>query len=368
MNIVEITVPLYEAAWLPWAVQYFFFIGLSTTASLLAAVGELGGGERWRGIQPAAMLLALSAAVVAPIALLADLAQPGRFWHFYAYFTPWSWMSIGSVLLPLYLGALFGYAALWLRERLRRNGAPGWLAWLTRGQWSGRRWLPWLAAATVAGALAILLYTGFEVMIVRARPLWHTYWLPLNLALTALTGTLGGLLLVQRWCLSHAEADRRFVNRLLLAALLLTALAAAGWAGTGWLLGSGSFSEAARLFQQFGYWKLLFLGSSLGGLLLLAGTLRSLSHPQWFSRSWWLGALALLSAWSFRWAVLMDVQTVPKYGAGLYPYELPLGSDGLLGMVGTFGLWAAALVVLSLVIGSDGSADNEISFREVAHG
>lgn len=367
MNIVEITVPLYEAAWLPWAVQYFFFIGLSTTAALLAAVGDLGGGARWRSLQPAALLLALSAAVVAPIALLADLAQPGRFWHFYAHFTPWSWMSIGSLLLPLYMAALFGYAALWLRGRLQQQTGPRWLAWLSWGQWSGQRLLPWLALATVAAAVTILLYTGFEVMIVRARPLWHTYWLPLNLALTALTGTAGGVLLVQRWCLGRSDpCGQQLSVRLLLAALLVTALAAIGWAASGWMLGSASFNEALRLFHEFGYWKLLFLGSAAAGLLLLLGTWRSLRQQA--AGSWWLGALALLCAWSFRWAVLMNVQTVPKYGAGLYPYQLPLGSDGLLGILGTFGLWAAALVILSLIIGADKPAINETNLRELAHG
>lgn len=368
MNIVEITVPLYEAAWLPWAVQYFFFIGLSTTASLVVAAGELGGGTRWRSLQPAAMLLALSAAVVAPIALLADLAQPGRFWHFYAHFTPWSWMAIGSLLLPLYLAALFGYAGLWLRAQLQQQNGPSWLAWLGKGQWSGRRLMPWLAAATAAAAIAILVYTGFEVMIVRARPLWHTNWLPLNLALTALTGTAGGLLLAQRWCLGGTPASYRLSHQLLLAVLLLTSLAASGWAVSGWLLGSDSFLEALRLFQEFGYWRLLFLASAVAGLLLLFGARRGMAASQQPMGGWWLGALALLCAWSFRWAVLMDVQTVPKYGAGLYPYHLPLGSDGLLGIIGTFGLWAAALVVLSLIISPDKPAINDTNLRELAHG
>lgn len=370
MNIVEINVPLYEAAWLPWAVQYFFFIGLSTAAALVAALADLGGGERWRGIQPAAMLLALSTAVVAPVALLADLAQPGRFWHFYAYFTPWSWMSIGSILLPAYVGVLFVYGLLWQRERVRDSHAPGWLAWLGRGNWSGRKLLPVAAAATVVLALSILLYTGSEVMVVRARVLWHTLWLPVNLALTALVGALGGVLLLQHWCAgcAQAEAGRPFANRLLLAALLLTTLCALGWAASGMLLGGASFNEALRLFQQYGYWKLLFIASVVVGLVLVAGSMQALRSPVWLERSWLRGALALLAAWSFRWAVLMDVQTVPKYGAGLYPYQLPLGSDGLLGIAATFGLWAAMLMLLAMALGLDDPQDDEAIWERGAHG
>jgi tetrathionate reductase subunit C len=63
---------------------------------------------------------------------------------------------------------------------------------------------------------------------------------------------------------------------------------------------------------------------------------------------WRRGAIALsltllTAAWMFRWTLFMSVQGVPKYGAGLYVYRMPLGGDGLLGMLGMFGLCAALL-------------------------
>ena len=39
MQITELLTPHYEAAWLPWAVQYFFLVGMATGAALLAAIG-----------------------------------------------------------------------------------------------------------------------------------------------------------------------------------------------------------------------------------------------------------------------------------------------------------------------------------------
>lgn len=368
MNITEITVPLQEVAWLPWAVQYFFFIGISTTAALVAAVGSLGGGKRWQRIQAPAMLLALSATIVAPIALLADLHQPGRFWHFYVYFSPHSWMAIGAVLLPIYIAAFIAFLAVWLRERLRGADAPGWLAWLTAGSWSGRRLLPWLAAATTVTALAILLYTGSEVMIVKARPLWSTYWLPVNLLFTAMVGTLGAILFLQRWVTENDREDHRFTTRLFFIALALTAAGAMGWGITGWLFDSVSFNEAMRLFDRFGYWQFMFYGSSVAGLLLAAVTFRLLRNPHTLNQAWLLGPVALLATWSFRWAVLMNVQTVPKYGAGLYPYQLPLGSDGLLGIIGTFGLWVAVLVIATTLLTWNPTASAADNMHEVAHG
>src|SRR5690606_8092515 len=46
----------------------------------------------------------------------------------------------------------------------------------------------------------------------------------------------------------------------------------------------------------------------------------------------------------------MSVQGVPKYGAGLYLYSMPLGGDGLLGILGMFGLCLALLVAVVFVL------------------
>jgi len=60
-----------------------------------------------------------------------------------------------------------------------------------------------------------------------------------------------------------------------------------------------------------------------------------------------LGALLAGAAWAFRWALFMGVQGVPKFGAGLYLYHMPLGGDGLLGMVGVAGLCVALVGLAS---------------------
>ena len=50
MEIIELLTPAYEAAWLPWAVQYFFLIGIAATSALLAAWLAFGasGSDRAR--------------------------------------------------------------------------------------------------------------------------------------------------------------------------------------------------------------------------------------------------------------------------------------------------------------------------------
>ena len=42
MQIIELLTPAYEAAWLPWAVQYFFLVGVATGAALLTSACVFG--------------------------------------------------------------------------------------------------------------------------------------------------------------------------------------------------------------------------------------------------------------------------------------------------------------------------------------
>ncbi|EEQ07287.1 Tetrathionate reductase subunit C [Yersinia bercovieri ATCC 43970] len=47
-----------------------------------------------------------------------------------------------------------------------------------------------------------------------------------------------------------------------------------------------------------------------------------------------------------RWLLLMQTQTLPKYNILVNPYSLPLGSEGLLAIIGTFGLWIAVIIAV----------------------
>ena len=143
-----------------------------------------------------ALLAALVCGLTAPVALLADLHQPGRFLNFYLHPNFGSWMAWGSFFIPLYLLGLIGYAWLCLRPLLAEMARrPSPFAALYRKLAYGGHDNPSAikAAALVAtlGAVLVLLYTGMEVMVVQARPLWNTALLPLIFAVTAMTGGIG---------------------------------------------------------------------------------------------------------------------------------------------------------------------------------
>ena len=330
MHIVELLTPAYESAWLPWAVQYVFLAGIATGAALLAAACAWAPrASAMARLLPAAVLVLAVSAIAAPVSLLADLHQPARFWHFYAHFTPWSWMSVGALLLPVFVGLALAFVLAW---------------WLGRPQW-----LRWLAPLLAVSALTITAYTGAELMAVRSRPLWNTLWVPLNLALTGWLATVGCMLVTARFLPARHRPDAGALQalRMLGLALALCLLAmVVVWAVAGWLGQGRSFQAALQLWQQFPVWRLSMLGSAVAGAALLWALVRGGQRMACPRYTLALGLGLAAAAWAFRWALFMGVQGVPKYGAGLYIYHMPLGGDGLLGMLGVAGL-CIALVTLA---------------------
>jgi len=332
MRIIELLTPAYEAAWLPWAVQYFFLVGVATGAALLVSGCVWGPeGSARRRLLPAAVLTLAVSAMAAPVSLLADLHQPARFWHFYAHFTPWSWMSVGALLLPVFVGLSVAMCACW---------------------WLGKtRWMRLISPLLVVSALTISIYTGAEIMVVRSRPLWNTLWVPVNLALTGWLATVGVTLVFERFLPARLRPGvpalqvLRTLGLALAGALVLVALA---WALTGMGGGSPSFEAARRLWVDFPVWRLTMAGSAVFGVAVVGALLRGRHRLGSKGYTLALGLGLAGSAWAFRWALFMGVQGVPKYGAGLYLYHMPLGGDGLLGMAGVAGLCVALVAILTM--------------------
>jgi tetrathionate reductase subunit C len=352
MTINELLTPDQPITWLPWAVQYFFLIGLAYGALWLGAL-DLWRKVPDRRLQMLAAVLMMAAGVVAPIALTADLHQPARAWHFYAQTRFSSIMWYGAYLLPLFslLSMLLGW--LLIRPSLALRGAESdRVAALARlfclGGWSGDRWLKPLALLAALSGLSIALYTGLETMVVEARPLWHTPWLPWLLALSALLAAQSALLLLNRLLAGWQQRTEAGLQRQIRPTLALLALSLLGWT----LFGGASAAEAGALYRLdpswrlAAHWLLLTLGL-LATLLLVGQRLGARWQPL---ALWGTVLLALHLVWGLRWLVLIQGQLVPKYGAGAYFYQIAWGPEGVLGILGTFGLLLALLVALSELV------------------
>lgn len=328
MDIIELLTPHYDAAWLPWAVQYFFLVGMSTGAALLTAwsIRAQPDSAAARALPVVIVLLAVTS-ITAPVSLLADLHQPGRFWHFYAHFTPWSWMSMGALLLPVYVGLALSLCLAW---------------WL-----GSTRWMRVLSALLVVSAASILVYTGAEISVLRARALWNNAWVPVNLTLTSWLGAVGASLLLTLCVPAGRDtALRAWLGKLGLYLSLALLAVASLWMLTGLLMQTPSFVQATELYVNYPIWRVSLWLSVIVGMAVLALWLNPRLWLQSAVMQVVLGVMTCAAAWGFRWALFMGVQGVPKYGAGLYVYHMPLGGDGLMGIIGIFGLCIAVLTLL----------------------
>lgn len=346
-QIIEVLNVTRGVAWLPWAVSYFFLIGLSFGSFMLTLPYFVFGRAQHEKLGRLALLGALACAMTAPVALLADLHGPGRFLNFYLYFQPQSWMSWGSFFIPIYLVGLLLYAWLVLRGDFAVQGQGG-DSFLTRlyrlagrGGVAPRMAISAAALLTLVGAVLVALYTGMEVMVVHARPLWNTPFLPMQFAATAFAGAIGLSLLFNRFVGGHDNQLEIGLNRLLVLALAVVLTLGGGWLFVS-LSGispshSAAFSQVAGMPQ----WQLTAVWAVLATILPMA---LAIWRPA--SSGLITGLIAVHSAWMMRWTIFIGGQSIPKTGAGLYDYHLPLGGDGLLGIVGTLGLWIALLVLM----------------------
>lgn len=336
-----------EPGWLPWAVQYFFLIGLSIAAFFLSLPGLLWRHPDWRGVSRRALLAALVCGLSAPVALLADLHQPGRFLNFYLHPNLGSWMAWGSFFIPLYLLGLLLFAWLCLRPQLAEQaGRGGRLAGIYRRLAYGGHDNPdgIRAAAMVGGlgAVLVLLYTGMEVMVVQARSLWHSPLLPLLFAISALTGGLGLTSLFE--AITGHRAAAPLLNRWQVRGQWATLALLAVWL----LLALSGISSAAAdaLAAMQGS-----LGWLLTGTWLLASTALTLWLAGKYPASLVIpGLLALHTAWLLRWVIFIGGQSLPKIGATTHSYFLTLTPDSLLGIIGTAGLCLALYIALTSFI------------------
>ena len=352
MVIKEIFTPDIAITWLPWAVQYFFLMGLAYASVWVATIHLFSAKQTDARLLKLCACLMLTAGIVAPIALLADLHQPLRAWHFYAQIRPHSWMWYGAFLLPVFSGTSLVFAWLLLRPYLPQahsslaNSAQeaDWLSrigqWLRFGNWSSDKWLKPIALIATLSACSIALYTGMETMAIKARPLWHTYWLPPLMATSALLAACGTLAVLNRVLHGYQASTQDRLLQWVRASFGLFALCLIGWA----LFDNGSAHEAALLLDTSPSWQLAAIWV-LVTLALLALVLAVRRLPSVLMLVVSLTAVHL--AWGFRWIVLIQAQTDPKYGAGTYFYQLPWGPEGLLGIAGTFGLWIALMVLVS---------------------
>ncbi|MDX1301400.1 NrfD/PsrC family molybdoenzyme membrane anchor subunit [Photobacterium sp.] len=352
MNITEVLVQPQAIAWLPWAVQYFFYIGSAYAAAMLFLIALLFDNHTSHRLRAALVLTLAIGAIVGPLALTGDLHQPGRAWHFYAHITPWSWMSLGSLFLPVFSGLAVVTAWLYLRKDLMSLSNHSGkilplISKLSLGQWeTSRRTMLIAAVVTVLSGLTIALYTGAEIAVVQSRSLWHQPASPIIWFVTAFIGAVGFSLLI--WMLFPSDKEEKALTtgdtRLLrqctaicgVLALLLVPI---------WASNNAAFSLYSDTLwvNNIALLTATLLGSVLLSFIMLRDNYRIMGLII-------MSIGALTTTWLVRWITMMEVQTIAKFDVGPYPYDFPIGSNGLLGIIGMLGLWLALALLSSELI------------------
>jgi len=364
MNITEVLVPAQQMAWLPWATQYFFFIGSAYGAAILFIIALIFKQYTTHQLRAALVLTLAICAVVGPLALTGDLHQPGRAWHFYAYLTSWSWMSMGSIFLPIFSGLAVLTAWLYLRNDLMNlqksdNKVFQVISRLSLGQWKTcHSTMISVASATVVSSLSIAFYTGAEIAAVHARPLWDQPASPLIWFTTAFLGAVGLSLII--WLLfpkqgaanELSKTDIRMVKQTIILSSILALILIPIWAS-----GNVVFS----LFDNSDWVNnLVILALSIFScVILVLLTMRfNCSRLVLFCNA----LVSITACWITRWITMMEVQTIPKFDAGPYPYSLPMGSSGLLGILGMLGLWIALAMLASELVQPKRNHNDDTTF------
>ncbi|MEG9529941.1 NrfD/PsrC family molybdoenzyme membrane anchor subunit [Mannheimia indoligenes] len=329
--IREVLVEPQHIVWLPWIVNYFFFVGVAATA-VFTAVLFAKKSLKPTACEQAAVLVAFIGSIIAPVALTADLHQPSRILHFYTDFAWWSPMAWGAIILPLFSVAVAGYFVLTLAHNAYPN-LPKWLAWLNlpllRNQ--GLLWTFRLFSALTA--VGIIGYTVLETYQTGTRALWHSAWLLPIMLFSAWAVALGLTRFITRRDAMLASTDTRSVSLQIL--LILTALSVAALVF--------SSNTAQRDFA------LLFNGSItayLTGICWLIALVCSFLGKN--HRLQWLGVLALIGFdWWLRWVLVIQTQTIAKTNTLQNPYYFDwLAVDGGLGILSIFGLAVLVSVVV----------------------
>ncbi|MCR9931896.1 NrfD/PsrC family molybdoenzyme membrane anchor subunit [Vibrio antiquarius] len=358
MNITEVLVQPQAMAWLPWAVQYFFYIGSAYAAAILFLIALLFEKHTSHRLRAALVLTLAIGAIVGPLALTGDLHQPGRAWHFYAHITPWSWMSLGSLFLPVFSGLAVVTAWLYLRQNLiNLRNQPGkvlpLISKLSLGEWVlSRRAMLMVSAITVLSGITIAVYTGAEIAVVKSRSLWHQPASPILWFVTAFMGAVGFALLI--WLLLPSQSktltsgDTNLLKKSVVTSGALTLILLPIWASNN---SAFSLYSSEQWIQNIALLTLVILGSIISALMTMRNAKSSTtSRMHRVMGTFCLSLITLASAWLIRWFTIMEVQTIAKFDAGLYPYQLTMDGNGWIGIIGMLGLWLALALLGSELV------------------
>ncbi len=345
---------------------YLFFVGVSAGSYILASLAYVLGFRRYEPMTKLSLISAVIFAILAPIAIAPHLTQPSRLFSLLFVFHPTSPLSWGTYILTAYVLAMLIYGRFAFRGDLveRMKSETGFKATVYKALALGQTSLSQssleadLNYAKISGFVALALalltvYTGFELGVIKAQPLWNLSISPLMFLLTALTSGFAFALILnavarryfskeKHWDVATTSDVARLLAWTLAVFLVLNAMQA--------ILSQYATADARFAFEYLITGPIgtifVWVGIVLGGLIpLIIFAVPSLRKSPLLMIT---GAvLALIGAFTTKYSVLISAQLVPKTGTTFLAYS-PSGVE-LVEFVGVIS-FGAFLFMMTLWI------------------
>ncbi|MCB8816664.1 NrfD/PsrC family molybdoenzyme membrane anchor subunit [Desulfosporosinus shakirovi] len=199
----------HEIYWGLLIALYFYYTGMSAGSFILTSLGTVFGIEKYKKVSKVGVIMAIVLLLFAPLHLLFDLSQPGRFINLFTHVNLTSAMSWGVYLLILYPACLMIYAWFLFRQDFVKGlNQGGFKASLYRfllfgktdmseaSKENDKKQAKFFGTLGVPLALAVHGYTGFILGNVQARAIWHTPLMPIIFLMSAMVSGTGLFIIV----------------------------------------------------------------------------------------------------------------------------------------------------------------------------
>lgn len=352
--------------------QYFFFTGISAAAFLVSALNYVFGFKEFKPIAGLSLIVALTVLLAAPLNLISELLQPGRFYSLFLRIHETSPMSWGVFLLTLYPALIALEIVFVFRSEFahRAQKAAGWRRSVYRIAALGsttisphteardHRMSRVLGALGIPAALAVHGYTGYILGVVRARPLWHTPLMPLIFLVSAMVSGLALMLLLGWWLARNGNHRPRWGMLDKLAVLLgwtiigdLTLRLL--WYSIGFFYSYGSYQDVVNYLFRERFFESLVLEIGIALILpafvMLVPALRRI-RPLFLTSA----LITVAGVWLFRYDTVIGGQEIPKVNTGFLQYT---PTPEVVGTVlANWAFWMFLLIIFSWVIPWSSSA------------
>ncbi|MHB1406589.1 MAG: NrfD/PsrC family molybdoenzyme membrane anchor subunit [Desulfitobacteriaceae bacterium] len=353
----------HEIYWGLLIALYFYYTGMSAGSFILTSLGTVFGIEKYKKVSKVGVLMAIVLLAFAPLHLLFDLSQPGRFLNLFTHVNLTSAMSWGGYLLILYPLVLVIYAwYLFRQDMVNGLNKGGFKASLYNLLLFGKKDLSPMALendkkkaklfGTLGVPLALLVhgYTGFILGNVQARAIWHTPLMPIIFLMSAMVSGTGlfmiVVLLVEKFKFGRISQDIRAlipdIANLMKWFIVVDGALMIIYFIVLWYSNETGYAAGYFLLHQEG-WSFLGLENGLGMLVPLL-ILLSKKARQSIPAVVFASILTIIGVLAMRINLVIGGQKLPLTGSKIIEYTAS-GRDITI----ILGIAAAAVIVLAFL-------------------